>query len=207
MIDVQRRLRIDNMGHWPYHQDSWITADEVSLLRNWLDDNQQQFGALGGSEGAQYWQGRSVYWNQVKDAKVLSIMVQSHQRILRFLEMMITGEFGIEVPVYSEYLGFARWPVGYQLHPHADSEEPSGAPHPFPHRDFAAMIYLNDDFEGGEIFFPNQELELRPVPGVMVTFPGTLRYLHGVRPITQGVRHTIASFFTLDSSRQISLPS
>jgi predicted 2-oxoglutarate/Fe(II)-dependent dioxygenase YbiX len=64
------------------------------------------------------------------------------------------------------------------------------------------VIYLNDDYEGGEIYFPNLSLELKPLPGTLITFPGTLRYLHGVRRVTGGMRHTIASFITFDESKR-----
>jgi predicted 2-oxoglutarate/Fe(II)-dependent dioxygenase YbiX len=88
------------------------------------------------------------------------------------------------------------------LHPHADSENPDGIPHPFPWRDFASVIYLNDDYDGGTIYFPNLNIELKPLPGTLITFPGTLRYLHGVRRVTGGMRHTIASFITFDESKR-----
>jgi hypothetical protein len=33
-------------------------------------------------------------------------------------------------------------------------------------------------------------------------FPGTLDYLHGVRPVTHGMRHTLASFLTFDQAHE-----
>ena len=55
---------------------------------------------------------------------------------------------------------------------------------------------------GGEIYFPNKENYCPPIePGMLVFFPGTLEFLHGVKEVTEGTRYTIASFFTRDKSK------
>ncbi len=65
---------------------------------------------------------------------------------------------------------------------------------------------LNSDFEGGQIYFLNQAAEPKITPGMLVFFPRTLEYLHGVRMITRGVRYTVASFWTFDPTKQDGLP-
>jgi hypothetical protein len=59
----------------------------------------------------------------------------------------------------------------------------------------AALIYLNDDFVGGEISFPTHNLEIKPKKGDLVVFPGNLNYAHKVNPITDGDRYTIPFWF------------
>lgn len=108
--------------------------------------------------------------------------------------------FSATLPLYSDIFQFVRWRIGDELWPpHADAENSDGSPHPFPYRNFAAMTYLNTDFEGGQIVFPthdNFQPEIKP--GILVAFPGTLEYLHGVSKVTSGTRYTIAGFFTFD---------
>mgnify|MGYP006274119905 CR=1 FL=1 len=104
-------------------------------------------------------------------------------------------------PLYPDLLQVVRWMKGYELFPHADKEEPDGRPHPFPWRDFATLVYLNDDYVGGETHFPNKGIEYKPKKGDFITFPGTVEFLHGVRETTTGVRYTIASFHTYDESK------
>ena len=101
--------------------------------------------------------------------------------------------------IYSDLNQIVRWFGGYELQPHADSENPVGhPPHEFPYRQYASITYLNDDFVGGEIYFPNKDFSPVIKPGMTVFFPGTLEYLHGVREVTEGVRYTCASFYTTD---------
>lgn len=52
------------------------------------------------------------------------------------------------------------------------------------------IIYLNDDFDGGELFFPDFDIEIKPKPGMLAVFPGNTHYLHGVRKTSGNTRYT-----------------
>lgn len=88
------------------------------------------------------------------------------------------------------------WRPGDFQPPHADKEQPDGSPNQFPFYDLSSLIYINDDYEGGEIFFPQHDLEIRPSAGDAVFFPGDRNYLHGVNEIKSGIRFTIPIFWT-----------
>lgn len=58
---------------------------------------------------------------------------------------------------------------------------------------YSTIFYLNDDYEGGEICFPNQGITYKPKAGETVLFPcGGQEYPHSVNEITSGKRYTIA---------------
>ena len=42
----------------------------------------------------------------------------------------------------------------------------------------SAIIFLNDDFDGGELVFPNQGVSIRPVKGTMVVASCGIDYIH-----------------------------
>ena len=73
-------------------------------------------------------------------------------------------------------------------------------------RDYSSLVYLTDDFEGGDFFFANRSTlqpELRIAAnhcGRMVGFSAGEENLHGVLPVTQGKRCALALWFTLDRS-------
>ena len=137
-----------------------------------------------------------------KSLEIFDLMVDIRKRIKnRIIEIR-----GLGVPLYADTLQLVRWVPGNEQHPHADSENQDGSPHPYAWRDYASVTYLNDAYEGGLIYFPDYEIELKPVPGTMVTFPGTTEYMHGVSMVTSGVRYTMASFWTLDASKADGLP-
>ncbi|XP_068114462.1 prolyl 3-hydroxylase 3 [Hyperolius riggenbachi] len=72
------------------------------------------------------------------------------------------------------------------------------------HRDYSGMLYLNDDFEGGDLFFTELDgvsvtAEVRPTCGRFVLYSSGSDNAHGVRAITQGRRCAIALWFTEDA--------
>lgn len=94
-----------------------------------------------------------------------------------------------------------RWPVGARQEPHADKEFHSGPEkgrsNDFPWYDLAGLFYFNDDYEGGELYFPQHGIEFKPVAGAAYFFPGDMYYTHGVRPIKSGNRFTSPFFWTI----------
>jgi hypothetical protein len=69
--------------------------------------------------------------------------------------------------------------------------------------EYAALTYLNDDYEGGEIYFPDYDLEIKPLPGELIFFPGTQHYIHGVREVVSGNRYALMTFFTTPKLKYI----
>lgn len=61
------------------------------------------------------------------------------------------------------------------------------------HREFGLTVNLNDDFDGGELFFPEFPGEKhKPAPGVGLVYSGAL--MHRVMPVTRGERFCLLSF-------------
>lgn len=57
-----------------------------------------------------------------------------------------------------------------------------------PYRGITAILYLNDEFEGGEIYFRDQNVLIKPSRGKLVIFPSNKFFKHEVKPITSGLR-------------------
>jgi len=181
------------MSMFPYIFQNISDSTLIQKTIDYINSRLEDFGSLSEKN---YWQGRSIYSDKIKDASVKEIIDQSVRVAAIHLKPLINK------PIYFEQPLIARWPTGYELRPHADSENPTGfPPHAYPWRDFAVITFLNNDFTGGKLYFPNQKLEIDPVPGLTAIFPGTLEYLHGVSKITEGARYTIACFVTYDSSK------
>jgi len=60
---------------------------------------------------------------------------------------------------------------------------------------FANVIYVNDDFTGGELHFPKIDITYRPKAGALIVFPSSEDYLHGVLPVGPGpTRYALPAF-------------
>lgn len=62
-------------------------------------------------------------------------------------------------------------------------------------RILSLIIYLNDDYEGGELFFKNFDLTIKPKSGSVLCFPSSFIYLHEVKKITSGSRYSYPVWF------------
>ena len=81
-----------------------------------------------------------------------------------------------------------RMQKGVELKAHTDQ-------HTDPSIRYATIIYINDDYVDGEIFFPNLDISLRPKPGDLLFFPGDQKHEHGVRHVGEGpIRYVIVGF-------------
>jgi len=83
----------------------------------------------------------------------------------------------------------------YQAHADADSYEvETGRWHHDLDRDISVLLYLNDEFSGGELVFEYFGYRIRPRPGLLVWFPSDARYYHGAEAVTAGTRYAIVSW-------------
>lgn len=104
-------------------------------------------------------------------------------------------------------LDFFVHPVGSYLEPHTDIIdyfqpevydvgsllEQQEKEFPFLWSGHLSIItYLNDNYNGGILYFPDQDVHIQPKPGMLVMFPGNLHFLHGVTEIFNNTRYTIS---------------
>jgi predicted 2-oxoglutarate/Fe(II)-dependent dioxygenase YbiX len=61
-------------------------------------------------------------------------------------------------------------------------------------RDFSLLLYLNNDFSGGELDFPHFGFRIRPEAGMLVCFPSDHRYLHAAQPTLSGTRYALVGW-------------
>jgi hypothetical protein len=90
-----------------------------------------------------------------------------------------------------------KWRPGIEQRPHADKQLNNGEPNAFVDYDLNSLFYYNEDFEGGELYYPQHDLTIKPKPGLAVAHPGDVNYLHGVTLVTKGYRYTTPSFYTV----------
>ena len=63
-------------------------------------------------------------------------------------------------------------------------------------RDISLLLYLNDEFTGGHLHFPAQEIEIKPEPGLLVAFPSSAAYRHGAEQTQSGYRVVLVSWMS-----------
>jgi hypothetical protein len=151
---------------------------------------------------SEYWKDRVATSSTIhKQNPEIYPMIQS--MVLR-LKVVVDDFFKVDALATSPAI--VRWMPGQFQNPHADKElhegENAGKPNDFPYYDLASLFYLNDDYEGGELYFPKQNINFKPKAGAAYFFPGDLNYIHGVSKIESGIRYTCPFFWTIKSHRE-----
>lgn len=86
-----------------------------------------------------------------------------------------------------------RYEPGQQYTEHVDSMP--GSASVYGQRLLSAVLYLNDDFEGGELHFPRQGLTYNPKAGSLVLFPANFCYPHASLPVGRGRKYALVTWF------------
>ncbi len=62
-------------------------------------------------------------------------------------------------------------------------------------RQVSGMIYLNDDYTGGETVFPRQGVKFKARAGDLLLFPSNFCYPHESLPVISGTKYAIVTWF------------
>jgi hypothetical protein len=81
-----------------------------------------------------------------------------------------------------------RMQTGVELKSHVDQNtDPSVR--------YSSVLYIDEDYSDGEIFFKNFDVKIKPKAGSILVFPGDEAHEHGVKHVGPGpTRHVIAGF-------------
>ena len=64
---------------------------------------------------------------------------------------------------------------------------------------FVALLYLTDGMEGGELMFPLQGLQFKPIKGSVIILPCNYTYPHLSMPVIDGEKHVCRITYQIDS--------
>jgi hypothetical protein len=186
---------MDHTDIFPIVEENFLTPQAIRLLINWVKQREDSFNKH--INEIEYWNGKCIYYRDMP-SDIQRVLKSASLAMRKYIQINLINESRY---LYSELPQLIRWKEGDVMTPHADNIEQDGmTPNTSPWRDFGGVIYLNSDFEGGKIYYPNLGIEVTPRPGMLVLHPGELKYTHGVSRINTGKRYTIVSFFTFDQS-------
>lgn len=80
----------------------------------------------------------------------------------------------------------AKYSLGSHIRPHKDTGSFDTS------RLVTLVLYLNDNYSGGELYFPDLQMSMRPDTGSIIAFYSEFR--HGVMKIVNGYRYCVVGF-------------
>lgn len=171
-------LEVENKMQFTKH------ADNVYEIENFLTDKEQEMflSCVSGKGWINYHPGsvvKKIDEIYFKDADKVS------DRVLSFFE---------NVSEIKPIKDLRRLRQGEYMPTHIDAGDPNN-PEPIV---FGIAIYLNDDFTGGELYYPDLKLKIVPKPRSLVVHDADLR--HSVQFVKSGTRYSITTFILGDKS-------
>ena len=173
------------MGKIIYIEENFITPDECQKFIDFSKANKKEMPYGSPDRGGDTYlttvewknQGASYYGGDV-DPVVPSLDEEVVGRVNNLCNFFDSSS-------NLDYVGIVRWPVGTFMKPHVDNNNNH------PKDIFAAMLYLNDDFDGGHTIFEN--FEVKPEVGKLIIFSNS-KYLHYVSKV-EGSERFVLSFW------------
>jgi hypothetical protein len=87
---------------------------------------------------------------------------------------------------YWEAFNFIKYGPGQHFMEHHD--------HGYSYNCTVSLVaYVNDDYEGGELYFRLQNLNIKPKAGDLYIFPSNYMYPHQAKPVTSGTKYSIVT--------------
>jgi 2OG-Fe(II) oxygenase superfamily len=101
-------------------------------------------------------------------------------KILQSSELILKDNFNLKSGIYN----LLRALPGHEMGVHTDDD--------LPITKWGVVLYLNDDYVGGEIFYPERNLSLKPLKNSLVIHKSTIK--HGVKEVISGKRYYVTAF-------------
>lgn len=183
-------------------QRNFLGASECDKLIAYFNNSPHKRN----NESGGFFGGRIIWFTHIDDNPEVSNIM----RVARYKVIDHIKEFHkLEHEVYGDSIQLVSWPEDLGMPAHYDNRHPNKhEPHPTPWRHYAGVIYLNDDYEGGELFISSAkpEIVIKPEKGMLVVFGGGTGYMHGVMPAYGNTRYTMPCWYTNDPTKAESDP-
>ncbi|MFZ9848653.1 MAG: prolyl hydroxylase family protein [Chitinophagaceae bacterium] len=88
----------------------------------------------------------------------------------------------------NSHFNLLKYQVGEEFKTHYDDSE-------FTPRRISAVGFLNDNYQGGELYFDSFKFVYEPVAGDIVVFPSIFAYSHASLPVTEGTKYSVVGWW------------
>jgi len=156
----------------------FVNYNDSRLLREYFDSNQHLCGDIREEH-----KHRNIHFKVIKDNVVRDILVFYGQK----LQLEIDKVFNTECKPWNDPR-LCRWREGESMVLHGDNENGIDL------MKYSAIIYLNEDYEGGEIKFEDGDL-YKLSENSVIFFESGIQNRHQVLEIKKGKRYTIPLWY------------
>ena len=155
--------------------DSYVTWVKAETIGAGIYQDKRQYLIMGISAGAEM---GNEAMRAIHNQTYLSLVACTNDYVERF---------NAAQNVIHEPYGMLKYRGGEFYKAHSDG---GGATN----RVISAVIYLNDNYEGGEIEFTRFGIKIKPLPGMCILFPSNYAYEHIAHPVISGTKYAMVTW-------------
>jgi hypothetical protein len=167
---------------WVYR--NFLSQEEVSNIYNEAKNFNEEFW---GGDAARH----TIEWYNGRSSLIVPELIPVRKKIQDLVQgyNVTPGE------------SLARMFTGDTMHEHEDSCGDEGTNETDDNNtcaitQYGCVVYINDDFEGGDLYYPKLGLSYTPSAGDLVIHGSRIK--HGVSKVTSGTRYVYPSFLYKD---------
>jgi Rps23 Pro-64 3,4-dihydroxylase Tpa1-like proline 4-hydroxylase len=136
------------------------------------------------------WQARSILYD-----KIPRHILEMLHKVFSIAYEKSTDLYDVKLdPLDDKYrFNLLKFMPEFYLEPHIDTQSVES-------NHIASVYYINDDYEGGEIVFPDYNLNIKPKANSLIVFPGNENYMHKVTKIVDKNRYSSSKWFQFTGS-------
>jgi hypothetical protein len=168
-----------------FYVENFLSEEEIFMLKNEAEEDNwvEQSKDLILTD---QWSGKI---KNIKNKELFSLI---RKRIFESIDdnknlSVVKGE------TIRRYLPSINDSEDWAMEPHHDGQEDPWQ--------FGAIVYINDNYKGGEIVYPNINIEIKPKSGMAIVHRANEGTVHAVKKIISGERYVL-SFFMGDATNE-----
>lgn len=172
-----------------FYIENFINIKNLTIINNWIKNNTPEKDPSGNTP--------FEYFSPFKsdDVKIKKTFDELQIKLYKTIKTKFL------INVYQENIAnIMVYKLNDFLPEHIDNmnEQKILTPTGYVSRDISSTIYFNDNYLGGEIVFPKQDLKIKPSAGSVVMFPSHDSYPHLVFPVLNGLRYSATNFWCIN---------
>jgi hypothetical protein len=177
--------------------NNFVNSQDLKIITDYLNTKTDDDEFLGGKD-------LRLEVVKLESPEVGNLVINYEEKIYEEIVKAFTTKHNVKVvrkPINPTH--FVKWAPGMSSGLHADCETHDGKPAEaanFYKYNISVLVYPNDNYDGGEITFPDYGIVLKPKAGDLIIFPGNSYYKHTVEVVKSGIRYTMPSWYSFDVS-------
>jgi hypothetical protein len=170
--------------------EDFISQEDCDFIIEYTNKKNGGVGTYNNPDNIFHW-GTDKSFSPVRDNPR---MYELTQEIVKNIGDIFQKEFEMKNTFEFKRMFAQTLGIGGSVQVHTDDQDVYDNK-PLVEEHYSGLLFLNDDYDGGELHFENSKLTMKPKPRSLVYFKGDAEARHEVFEVTGGKRMNLVIFF------------